>query len=74
MSTGWLLIPIAFVLWKGWRTAYPRVHVRLEFKPADCWIGVFWDRKPNYTTRHFERHVWVCVLPMLPIHFWCELP
>lgn len=33
--------------------------VRLEFKPQDCWIGAFW--KPG--------HVWVCLLPMLPIHF-----
>ena len=71
MSTAWFLIPIAWVLWKGWRIAYPRVHVRLEFKLADCWLGVYWDKAATHT------HVWICLLPMLPAHFWwthCEKP
>lgn len=43
------------------------MKVRLEFKPQDCWVGVFWKTTPkaNY---QFRTDVWVCVLPMLPIH------
>lgn len=36
---------------------------RLEWKPQDCWVGVFWKR--DYP-RSFD--LWVCVLPMLPFH------
>ena len=50
----------------------PRVNgfrVALEWKPQDLWIGAYWHsvRMPNDAdTWH---HVWICVLPMLPIHF-----
>lgn len=53
-----------------------RMRMALEFKKEDCWIGVFWKRqKLNRlclkTRRYGERletHVWVCLLPCLPIH------
>ncbi len=35
---------------------------RFEFKPADCWIGVFWRKE------RWERHIWICAVPMLPLH------
>jgi hypothetical protein len=51
-----------------------RWFIRIEWKPQDCWIGVFWkqgitvddgiSRKSPWT---FD--AWVCLLPMLPIHF-----
>ena len=53
----------------------------VEFKPADCWIGVFWKRGA-YQTWHrrgidnpalpaigYSLDVWVCLLPTLPIHY-----
>lgn len=53
------------------------MHIRLEFKPQDCWIGAFWKqgveadgfewRGATYRPR---TDVWICVLPMLPIHIW----
>jgi hypothetical protein len=39
------------------------MRVRLEYKLADMWIGAFWDRKGD------TLHVWVCLLPCLPLHF-----
>ena len=36
--------------------------MRLEFKLQDMWIGAFW--KPG--------HLWVCILPCLPLHFIAE--
>ena len=41
--------------------------LRLEFKPQDCWIGVFWRTTPkaNWMQRI---DVWICVVPMLPMH------
>ena len=35
------------------------MRVRLEFKLEDCWVGAYW--RPG--------HLWVCVVPMLPLHF-----
>lgn len=40
---------------------------RFEFKPQDCWIGVFWKTtKGEYADK---LDVWVCLLPMLPFHY-----
>jgi hypothetical protein len=38
--------------------------VALEFKPQDLWIGAYWHRSED------GLDVWVCLLPMLPIHVW----
>ncbi|MBL1176936.1 hypothetical protein [Pantanalinema sp. GBBB05] len=40
-----------------------RFRVQLEFKPQDFWMGAFWQRKEKV------QHVWICLVPMLPIHF-----
>lgn len=37
--------------------------LRIEWKPQDCWVGVFWEQSP------FRLDIWVCVVPMLPLHF-----
>ena len=38
-------------------------YLCLEFKPQDCWIGAFWRRDGNCLD------MWVCLLPMLTLHF-----
>ncbi len=38
--------------------------VRLEFKPQDFWLGAYWDKE----------NLWICLLPMLPIHFRWDKP
>jgi hypothetical protein len=40
-----------------------RWKLRLEWKPQDLWIGAFWKWEKQ------RLHVWICLLPMLPIHF-----
>lgn len=55
--------------------------IRLEFKIQDCWIGVFWKKttfgRPNYSPHEmwFDTYdVWICVVPMLPIHIsWTKI-
>lgn len=46
--------------------------IRLEFKPQDCWIGVFWKRGRYHNSATGEvgsmTDVWICVLPLLPVH------
>jgi hypothetical protein len=39
-------------------------RVQWEFKPADLWVGVYWCNHGGFID------VWVCLVPMLPIHFW----
>lgn len=41
-----------------------RWFCRVEWKPQDCWLGVFWRNKSPLAL-----DVWVCLLPTLPIHF-----
>jgi hypothetical protein len=41
-------------------------RVRLEWKPPDCWIGVFWKRSTGPFGDFLD--VWVCLVPMIPIH------
>jgi len=45
---------------RGWR-------IRLEFKPADLWIGAFW-RYDNSKILLKTFDLYICLLPMLPIH------
>ena len=42
--------------------------IHLEFKPQDLWIGVFWKRT-RCAGPHQFLDIWVCLLPMVPIHF-----
>ena len=55
-----------------WKPRHRRWMVALEWKPADLWIGVYFDRTtqielPNGLAQEVLQF-WVCVLPMLPIH------
>ncbi len=51
------------------------MHIKLEFKLQDLWIGAFW--KKDLFTEHYcsigyiRRYyvdLWICLLPCLPIH------
>lgn len=46
-----------------------RTNVRLEWKPADLWIGAYWETQRYIgKPRAASLHIWICVLPCLPIH------
>jgi len=45
-----------------------RWRVRLEFKPQDLWIGVFWKKGAERGFDEDHINIWICILPMLPIH------
>lgn len=46
--------------------------VWVEWNPADCWVGAFWKRGGRPGFRRLD--VWVCLLPMVPLHFgWQEI-
>ena len=47
------------------------ISAGLEWQPHDLWIGVFWryERHPlQYLDGWTKTDVWVCIVPMLPIH------
>jgi len=44
-----------------------RISLRLEFKWQDMWVGAYPEVKEGIISRR-HLHVWVCILPMLPIH------
>lgn len=41
------------------------MRIRLEWKLADLWVGVYWARR-----NLGELHVWICLVPCLPVHVW----
>ncbi len=53
------------------------MKVAIEWKPQDCWIGLFWKvgpparrYSPNGDVYCLSRvDLWICLLPMIPIHF-----
>jgi hypothetical protein len=47
-------------------------RLRLEFKPADLWIGAFIKRRRVLAASFWD--LWVCLIPMLPIHFAWDVP
>lgn len=61
---------------------------RLEYKPEDKWIGVYHKKKIvisfgdmtfSYAgiyypvIRTLYQHVWICIIPCLPIHLWWKI-
>jgi hypothetical protein len=46
----------------------PLMSIRLEWQPADLWIGVFWQRSGEVL------HLWIGILPCLPIHLQLARP
>ena len=44
------------------------VILRLEWKPQDLWVGAFWR------TSRGRLDVWVCPLPMVPVHLSLWFP
>lgn len=54
------------------RRITPRWSWRIEFKMADLWVGAFW--KDTECTFGKDRDVWICLIPMLPIHLVTYIP
>lgn len=46
------------------------MKIRLEFKSRDLWIGLYWEVREwaPLNPDGPALHVWICLLPMLPIH------
>jgi hypothetical protein len=54
------------------------IRARFEFKPQDLWIGAFWraefvhelqdDFCVSVVVSRRRLDVWICLLPMLPLH------
>lgn len=51
------------------------MRAQLEFKPQDLWVGIYWDVRWECQPPHNDDcvpqnnlHIWVCLVPMLPIH------
>jgi hypothetical protein len=50
-------------------------RAQLEYKAADLWIGIYWDKKPiretqgdGFIEQAHDLNIWICLVPMFPIH------
>lgn len=48
------------------------MRIRVEFKPEDCWIGAFWRTTETCMGFRWQFDLWICIVPMLPIHITTE--
>jgi len=47
------------------------MRARLLFVPEDVWVGVYWRKYLHHDPVFGQRwDVWICLLPMLPLHVW----
>ena len=44
------------------------MNIELKFEPRDIWIGVYWNYRRSIESRARWLDVYICLLPMLPIH------
>lgn len=51
--------------------------MKIEFKPQDLWVGVYWKTENKSVTftdfyppvNIVVLNIWVCIIPMFPIKF-----
>lgn len=55
-----------------------KTKIKLELKWQDIWVGAYWkiEKIPHRGTiypgaKYF--HIWICVVPCLPIHIWWKI-
>jgi hypothetical protein len=57
-----------------WPLAACRCDVEMYWEPRDMWVGLFVDTRPGKAGTPLEhdryRHVYLCLLPCLPLHIW----
>jgi hypothetical protein len=46
------------------------IRARVEFKRQDCWIGIFWKRYRYLDGGPHGCDIWICLVPMFPLHVW----
>jgi len=56
------------------------MNVRLEYKLQDMWVGLYWVTEvaavdewivlPIQSWRPIRTHLYICLVPCLPIHIW----
>lgn len=44
------------------------VCISVKFNPKDIWIGVYWNYHQHLPSAMRFFDVYICVIPMLPIH------
>ena len=46
------------------------LNINVEFKPQDLWVGIYWRwRGVGMFPWWAWLDVWVCIVPMFPLHF-----
>jgi len=56
------------------------MKIKFELKWQDMWVGAYWKKKnivigkiPLKVKIKEEFHIWICVVPCLPIHVWWRI-
>ena len=46
----------------------PWIKAQFQWEPRDLWIGIFWRINREMTPPFCTLHIYVCILPMMPLH------
>ena len=52
---------------------YRRYSIFLEFELGDLWIGLFCKIKPKALSEDKTIHLYLCIVPMFPIHVMVDV-
>lgn len=68
-----------------WTSRPAHIAVQIQWEPRDLWVGVFWqfhrwhaqitgsdNKHGTYIARPWSLHVYLCIVPLLPIHVYVE--
>lgn len=48
------------------------INLTVEYKPNDLWVGVYWKNTKSVESKYRKLDIYICLLPMLPIHIILE--
>lgn len=67
-----------------WTAHFGHVAAQFQWEPRDLWVGAFWDfhrwhagitgrdSAGTYSERPWSFHLYVCIVPLLPLHIYIE--
>ena len=67
-----------------WTARWGHLAAQFQLEPRDLWVGVFWkfdrwtagitgrDSAGTYSARPWSLHLYVCIVPLVPLHIYVE--
>lgn len=44
------------------------LKAQFQFEPRDVWLGLFWRTLRQMPPPYYTLHLYICLLPLVPLH------